>query len=488
MSNQVYSNNEDPYWLSARGVDKVSFNKISSPPLAYFNKGVLYELTDGHLYFNGSEIVTSSTSVNAQALATTTDPVNVGDSLAPIAGQILVATDETHAEWQDQTLYVAGTDDTVLTGEVVVYQNNDGLQIKGSRVLMESYAPNVKLNISDNSLHASPFTNSVTVGMSVANVATIINNSTIVGSVLGNGIDKFINSVIVGSNNIIGGSSQNSTLNVVVGNGFASDGNFTSGNQNCTLGINNCAKLTSGGGNVTAGYASGFSLTSGNNNVLLGPLNGSGLTTGSNNVHLSCNEAVSPSESGAIRIGGSLQTTAYLSGVYANITNNGTNETVIIDSNKKLTGVPFGRLVPMGEVYFSNYTTPYILPLTLNVFSYIAPTTFLTASGNFTSPSAAQLKYTGLTTAYASVNVTMSGLLTAGANVTMEFVILLNGVQVTGSIFRTRLPNSSDIETIAFNKFLQLATNDVVSVGCTNVTDSNDLTVGNLNLSIIVSR
>lgn len=56
MSNQVYASQEDPLYLSTRGNDKIMFNKQSSPPLAFLDKGLLYELDDGVLYFNGSPI------------------------------------------------------------------------------------------------------------------------------------------------------------------------------------------------------------------------------------------------------------------------------------------------------------------------------------------------------------------------------------------------------------------------------------------------
>lgn len=53
MSAQTYASENDPYFLSTRGVNSISFNKQANPPLAYFDKGILYELTDGVLYFNG---------------------------------------------------------------------------------------------------------------------------------------------------------------------------------------------------------------------------------------------------------------------------------------------------------------------------------------------------------------------------------------------------------------------------------------------------
>lgn len=56
MSNQSYANLNDPYWLSTRGVNVVNLNKNTSPPLAYLNKEILYAMSDGELYYNGSQI------------------------------------------------------------------------------------------------------------------------------------------------------------------------------------------------------------------------------------------------------------------------------------------------------------------------------------------------------------------------------------------------------------------------------------------------
>lgn len=52
------------YYLPTLGTDKVSFNKLSSPPLAYLDHGILYELNDGKLYYNGQEVVTGTGSIN----------------------------------------------------------------------------------------------------------------------------------------------------------------------------------------------------------------------------------------------------------------------------------------------------------------------------------------------------------------------------------------------------------------------------------------
>lgn len=56
MSNQVYASQEDPLFLSTRGNDKILFNKQENPPLAFLDKGILYEMDDGVLYFNGTPL------------------------------------------------------------------------------------------------------------------------------------------------------------------------------------------------------------------------------------------------------------------------------------------------------------------------------------------------------------------------------------------------------------------------------------------------
>lgn len=53
---QTQSVSNVDYYLSSYGVDRVCFNKNSSPPLAPLDRGILYEMTDGILYFNGAAI------------------------------------------------------------------------------------------------------------------------------------------------------------------------------------------------------------------------------------------------------------------------------------------------------------------------------------------------------------------------------------------------------------------------------------------------
>ncbi len=56
MSNLLYVNGTTPLFLPAYGLNQIYTNKLEDPPLAILDKGVLYELDDGVLYYNGSPI------------------------------------------------------------------------------------------------------------------------------------------------------------------------------------------------------------------------------------------------------------------------------------------------------------------------------------------------------------------------------------------------------------------------------------------------
>lgn len=85
MSNQVYSNDSNPYWLSSTGIDQIYTNKLSNPPLGILGKGVLYELTDGNLYFNGNNIGPSPVgTVTGPGSSVTNDMVLFADTTGKV--------------------------------------------------------------------------------------------------------------------------------------------------------------------------------------------------------------------------------------------------------------------------------------------------------------------------------------------------------------------------------------------------------------------
>lgn len=73
MSNQVYEGGSKYFYLKENGVEKVSFLKLTTHPLAYLDRGILYELTDGKLYYNGNEVITSITGNYVQGPVLSTD-------------------------------------------------------------------------------------------------------------------------------------------------------------------------------------------------------------------------------------------------------------------------------------------------------------------------------------------------------------------------------------------------------------------------------
>lgn len=99
MSGQTIAGPQDTYYIKSRGTDAVAFNKQTTPPLSYLDKGSLYELDDGLLYFDGTPLTGASASV-ATSLATTGAPVNVSLAAPPTSGQVLTSTSPTTSSWQ----------------------------------------------------------------------------------------------------------------------------------------------------------------------------------------------------------------------------------------------------------------------------------------------------------------------------------------------------------------------------------------------------
>ncbi len=86
MSDIAYIGGNSYLYLKAEGVDQVYFKKLVAPPFAILDRGILYELTDGKLYYNGNEIITSLT------------PIGTGDVVGPAS-----ATDNAIARYNSTT-------------------------------------------------------------------------------------------------------------------------------------------------------------------------------------------------------------------------------------------------------------------------------------------------------------------------------------------------------------------------------------------------
>lgn len=414
MSGQTFAGPNDPYYLSSRGINSVSFDKLTAPPLAYLDKGILYEMTDGLLYFNGAAIQVDG-ATTANALATTTLPVDVAASAAPAAGNVLVASSATAAAWQapsqtfdDATFVVNDSVDptqqfkldvggaastlTTLTTAPTVNRVVTLPDVTGYAVMDatsgSAAAGKLPVYVADGQIEPSPIfaidganylaltkhsiagsvlTNSCIVGTDMVGAASGLSQCVAVGRSVAANIDTISNSTLIGYNIIpsnVGVQTVAST--VVVGNGYAKLGGFTTAASNVCVGAevgnaittaSNCVligpnvanALTTGTNNVCVGNSSGAALTTatgnvlvgsgsggqitGSNNICIGPSSGSVATSGSTDIYIG--HVGVTAEAATIRVG-TAQTKAFVAGIRGITTVNADAIPVLIDSAGQL--------------------------------------------------------------------------------------------------------------------------------------------------------
>lgn len=333
MSTSVYLNPSTPYWLSVNGVKQVYFNKLDAPPEAILDRGVLYELVDGKLYYNGNEVAFVGEEGTAKALATTGADVNVDQSDPPLAGDFLVATDPTHAVWSDSVrdanFFVTGADPT---NRIAFDAGGTG---ETTTVLTTNATFDHIINLPDADTNlvgcAGPVSADIVPKFSGANPAAIVSSgmhlttsgtntlaltdqpipisganeySTIIGSQLNTGLTSSQSSVVLASRSIpaIAGLNQSilvgSTLfyqgtvgktlarQLIIGDTFGANGSY-SGTQttgNIVLGSGTGYFVTSADNNISIGHGNMYQSTSASANVLIGNGVGFALTSGSQNV------------------------------------------------------------------------------------------------------------------------------------------------------------------------------------------------------------
>lgn len=335
MSGQTIAGPDDPYFLSSRGVNSISFDKQPNPPLAYLNKGILYELVDGRLYFNGNELAyAGEITTTAEALGTTGADVNVGLSDPPIPGDMLIATDATHAEWsgslRDDNFFITGTDPTNRiaftadgTGETTTIlttnatfdrtinlPNADTNLIGTTATVSADILPkfgssdNSNLVSSDMRLRATG-TNSLSLTDLTSTVSGTDQFCTVIGRQLNSApltsrqssvvlasrsipnIGSLTQSVLVGSTLLYQGSvGVPVARQILIGDTFGANGTY-SGTQttgNIVLGSGTGYFVTSADNNISIGHGNMYQSTSASANVLVGNGDGFALTTGGQNV------------------------------------------------------------------------------------------------------------------------------------------------------------------------------------------------------------
>lgn len=336
MSSQLYLNPSTPYWLSVDGVKQVYFLKQDAPPEAILNRGVLYELVDGKLYYNGNEIAFVGEEGTAKALATTGADVNVDQSDPPIAGDMLIATDATHAVWSDSlrdaNLFITGADPTNRiafdiggTGETTTVISSSAtfdrhIELPDADTNLVGCAGPVSADAvvtfptaNPSAVVASPMrlkstgTNSLSLTDIASTVSGTDEYSTIIGRQLNSApltsrqssvvlasrsipsIGSLNQSVLVGSTLFYQGTvNKDIVRQLIIGDTFGANGTYagTQTTGNIVLGSGTGYFVTSADNNVSIGHGNMYQSTTAAGNVVVGNGNCFAMTTGSQNVVL----------------------------------------------------------------------------------------------------------------------------------------------------------------------------------------------------------
>lgn len=370
MGDQVQAGINDYFYLSSRGVDGLSFNKLASPPLAYLDKGIMYELVDGKLYYNGVVIATVGDTV-ADRLATTGADVDVAASAPPTIGQVLEATSPTTAVWTDPSagaLRTTAADvvvDTALppvAGEVLEAISNveadwvppsaGYLRTTGAKVQIDTSAPPVTNDIlraispteaewtsdavfsggvsTDNAIARFNGVDGLVIQNSLASVDDLGQvtgvNLAVPATSLTDGQIKIDSNVFLhnggpdNSNTWVGNSAGKLDATASSCTGV---GQFTlinnDGNNNTAIGTNTLINCTSGDRNTCMGSTTALSITTADSNTIFG------YNSGSSNVSSDLN-TVMGSQTALLMTGGS---NIVLGGQTANSLTTGTNNIII---------------------------------------------------------------------------------------------------------------------------------------------------------------
>lgn len=269
------------------------------------------------------------------------------------------------------------------------------------------------------------------------------------------------NNFIIGTN-VLNGSLSGIQNNVCMGNGISTFFGATNIQGNVFLGNNISGNFNGCAQNIVIGISSGNNITNNNRCIYFD------------------NDGVA-AETDTIRIGEvGTHTDIYLAGIGNDTVS---NKAVLVTDT--LTGKVVNTELPyLAESSFEDFAIPYTRSLAINVPAEIAFTQTLMSddTANWDASVAGRLQYLGLTTSYFSGSFSFSLFLNSGANINVELALYKNGVKVVNSAFRRQLASTTEYDIVSFNKMVQLATNDFVSVYITNLSGNESVDFGNCNL------
>ena len=269
----------------------------------------------------------------------------------------------------------------------------------------------------------------------------------------------------VGNNIFLTGAASVSTVpissNVFLGNNVCQNAEATAGSfsQNVLIGQSVCQNAAS--------TATGATFVG---NIVIGDGAGSNLTDNSDYNILIDNNGVDQ-ESNTIRIGNNTDhTKAYISGIHS-VMEPATNSArpVAISSDGQLTRY----MMPMGELSFSDFVTPILLPLPLQNTAYEMSIPGLTFTTNklqkFSTPSAGRIQWDGDYSIYLHTAISFSIEVNAN-NEIIELQYRKNGVVLPGGSCRNKFGSGGEYQSYAQHLLIQVDPGDYISIWAINTT------------------
>jgi hypothetical protein len=117
----------------------------------------------------------------------------------------------------------------------------------------------------------------------------------------------------------------------------------------------------------------------------------------------------------------------------------------------------------------------------------VSPTTTLNTAYQFDMPTNGRLRYIGSGTIHAHVAFSLSVRGNAGSAKDLIFYLKKSGSVATGSGYRFTVRTTSEYQTIAAHKVLDLVNNEYLEIWVQNATDATELNVQNFNLQLMYS-
>lgn len=337
-------------------------------------------------------------------------------------------------------------------------------QVHDTSIFSIAKLGNLSMSVTNQPSQAIGVTNVINYGTGNLLVATTAATNVLTGiSLLTSATNGCNNNMIHGSS-IFPGATSAMANNVVMGSNVGVGAGITNVTNCVLLGASVCNSINGANKVIALGSGTGVSVTSNSTCIYL---DNSGVAA----------------EVGSIRIGTQgAYTSCYLSGITSSSLSN--RVSVVMDSvSGRLGYVPVDVFSTM-ELAFENYTTPYTRSTTINTPVELGYTGTALASDpiNWDVSVAGRIKWVGTATVVFQAIVSCSGLLASGVNTDVEFFLAKGGVKVPLSAYRRQFASTSEYQCVTWPKNVTLTTGEYVSIFVTNLSGSNSINFGNINL------